>query len=208
MAFSDFKNIKQVLQYCPTVKLRLARFLPDVQLELPDLFIENLNFALDKRTMFENEQFFCESFIFPFLQQTWKRYDKLRLWSHQELVCDDKLSGAPDYLVSRWQGEIIEKPINTPLLAVVEAKKQDFEGGWAQCLAEMMACQKLNQDENLTVYGIVSTGILWEFGKLEKEVFTQHTLSYSVMEPQKVFGTLDYLFAECEKQISDSAVPK
>jgi len=117
MAFSDFKNIKQVLQYCPTVKLRLARFLPDVQLDLPDLFIENINFALDKRTMFENEQFFCESFIFPFLQQTWKRHDQLRLWSHQELVCDEKLSGAPDYLVSVWQGEIIEKPIQTPLLA-------------------------------------------------------------------------------------------
>jgi hypothetical protein len=98
MAFSDFKNIKQVLQYCPTVKLRLARFLPDVQLELPDLFIENLNFALDKRTMFENEAFFCESFIFPFLQQTWKRHDQLKLWSHQELFYDDNLSGEPDYL--------------------------------------------------------------------------------------------------------------
>jgi len=65
----------------------------------------------------------------------------------------------------------------------------------------MMACQKLNQDDHLTVYGIVSTGITWEFGKLEQEIFTQHTLSYSVMDPKKVFGVLDYLFSECEKQI-------
>jgi hypothetical protein len=201
MAFSDFKNIKQVLQYCPVVKLKLARFLPDVQLELPELFMENLNFALDKRTMFENEVFFCESFIFPFLQQTWKRHDKLKLWSHQELICDDKLYGEPDYLISGWSGEVMEKPINTPLLAVVEAKKQDFEGGWAQCLSEMMACQKLNKNDHFTVYGIVSTGIIWEFGKLEKEVFTQHTLSYSVTESKKVFGILDYLFTECEKQV-------
>ncbi len=207
MPFSNFKNVKQVIQEYP-LQLQQGRFLPDVQLELPEWFMENLNFALDKKTIFENEAFFCESFIFPFLQQTWKRHDKLKLWSHQELVYDDKLYGEADYLISVWPASVINKPINTPLLAVVEAKKQDFEGGWAQCLAEMIACQKLNQDENITVYGIVSTGIFWEFGKLEQEVFTQHTLSYSVMEPKKVFGTLDYLFAECEKQIQISAVPK
>jgi hypothetical protein len=207
MPFSNYKNVKQVIQKYP-VRIRKNRFLPDIPLELPEWFIENLNFALDNRTMFESEIFFCESFIFPFLQQTWKRHDQLKLWSHQELFYDDNLSGESDYLVAAWRDEVIDKPINTPLLAVVEAKKQDFEGGWAQCLAEMMACQKLNQAENITIYGIVSTGIIWEFGKLEKEVFTQHTLSYSVTEPQKIFGILDYLFAECEKQISDSAVPK
>jgi len=200
MAFSNFKTVKQVIQKYP-VRIRKDRFLPDIPLELPEWFIENLNFALDNRTMFENEIFFCESFIFPFLQQTWKRHEQLKLWSHQELFYDDNLSGEPDYLVSAWRDEVIDKPINTPLLAVVEAKKQDFEGGWAQCLVEMIACQKLNPDENLTVYGIVSTGIFWEFGKLEQEVFTQHTLSYSVTDPKKIFGILDYLFAECEKQI-------
>jgi hypothetical protein len=200
MAFSNFKNVKQVIQEYP-LKIRRARFLPEVQFELPEWFIENLNFSLDRNNPFEKEAFLRESFIFPFLQLAWKRHQKLELWSHQELVCDDKLYGEPDYLVSVWRDEVINKPINTPLLAVAEAKKQDFEGGWAQCLAEMIACQKLNQDDRFTVYGVVSTGIFWEFGKLEEEVFTQHTLSYSVTDPKKVFGILDYLFTECEKQV-------
>jgi hypothetical protein len=200
MPFSNFKNLKQVIQKYP-LKIRKERFLPEVQLEPPEWFIENLNFSLDRNNPFEKEVFLRESLIFPFLQLAWKRHQHLELWALQELVYDDNLCGEPDYLVSVWRDEVIDKPINTPLLAVAEAKKQDFEGGWAQCVAEMIACQKLNQDENITVYGIVSTGVFWEFGKLEKEVFTQHTLSYSVTDPKKVFGILDYLFAECEKQI-------
>ncbi|HID98666.1 MAG TPA: hypothetical protein EYP59_00010 [Thiotrichaceae bacterium] len=111
------------------------------------------------------------------------------------------MCGEPDYLVSVWRDEVIDKWINTPLLAVVEAKNQDFEGGWGQCLAAMLACQKLNQDDNLTVYGIVSTGMFWEFGKLTQNVFTKQAFSYSIAEPQKVLGNLDYVFGECEKQI-------
>ncbi|MCP4105253.1 MAG: hypothetical protein GY749_06915, partial [Desulfobacteraceae bacterium] len=84
-----------------------------------------------------------------------------------------------------------------------EAKKQDFEGGWAQCLAEMVACQKINENENITIYGIVSTGIIWEFGKLETNVFTKNLLSYSVAEAQKVVGILDFIFTECDKQLAD-----
>jgi len=52
-----------------------------------------------------------------------------------------------------------------PLLIVVEAKKNDFEQGWAQCLSELIAAKNLNQSEK-SVYGIVTDGKLWEFGKL------------------------------------------
>jgi hypothetical protein len=33
----------------------------------------------------------------------------------------------------------------------------------------MIACQKTNPDENITVYGIVSTGMVWQFGQIERE---------------------------------------
>lgn len=201
MAFSNFKSIKQVIRQYP-LKIRSERFMPDVPIEGPAWFMENLNFSLETQGFDENEFFFSESFIFPFLQLAWKaHHKKLKLWSHQTLTYDDDLSGEPDYFVSAWRDEVIDKLINTPLLAVVEAKKQDFEGGWGQCLAEMIACQKLNQDEKLTVYGIVSTGLSWEFGKLETNIFTKHLLSYSISESQKILGNLDFIFAECEKQV-------
>jgi hypothetical protein len=200
MDFGEFKSIKQVLQKYP-LKLRTEEFLPEVLLELPEWFLQNLKFLLRKQGPQQSEAFFCESFIFPFLQQTWTRHEKLMLWSHQALVYDTQLSGEPDYFLSGWHDEAISELINTPLLAVAEAKRQDFEFGWGQCLAEMIACQKINQNDNVTVYGIVSTGILWEFGKLESNIFTKHLLSYAISEPQKIFGLLDYLFTACEKQI-------
>ena len=200
MAYSNFKNIEQVIQIYP-LQIRQERFLPEVQLALPDLFIDNLNFAMERKSVQESETFFCESFIFPFLQQAWKRHEKLKLWSHQALDFDENLSGEADYFVSaRIQG-VINKLINFPILAVAEAKRQDFEAGWGQCLAEMLACQKLNPDENRIIYGIVSTGIIWQFGKLETDIFTQHLSSYTIDDPTKVFGILDFIFGECEKQL-------
>ncbi len=43
----------------------------------------------------------------------------------------------PDYILAKQsvRGKII---FGKPLLAVVEAKKDDFEGGWAQCLLEIL----------------------------------------------------------------------
>jgi len=200
MPFSNFKNVAQVIEQYP-LKIIRDEFLPDASIEIPDWFMENIKFSLHRQTENENEFFFRESLIFPFLQQSWKRHQHLKLWSHQSLTYDDKLCGEPDYFVSVWRDEVIDKFVNTPLLAVAEAKKQDFDGGWGQCLAAMIACQKTNQDENITVYGIVSTGMFWEFAKLAQNTFTKHPFSYSIAEPQKVLGNLDYVFAECEKQI-------
>ena len=203
MAYSDFKSVEQVIQTYP-LQIRPERFIPDLQLEPPKWFIENLDFLLDRQAIQESETFLRESFIFPFLQQAWKRHGTLKLWSQRALNVDNELYGEPDYFVSAWVDGVTDKLVDRPLLAVVEAKKQDFEGGWAQCLAELIACQKLNEDEQVTVYGIVSTGIIWEFGKLETNIFAKHPLAYSITDPAKVFGILDFIFTACEKQLNGS----
>jgi hypothetical protein len=88
-----------------------------------------------------------------------------------------------------------------PLLTAFEAKRQDFEEGWGQCAAEMIACQKLNSDEALTVYGIVSTGLIWEFGQLTGNILIKHPDPYSIQQPAQILGVLNYLFEKCERQI-------
>lgn len=200
MPFSDFKSITQVIQKYP-LKIRQEHFLPDIDLQLPDLFMENLVFLLDKKAIDESEAFLSEAFIFPFLQQVWQRHDKLKLWSHRGLNYDDKLFGEPDYFISALREDVMDRLFSTPLLAVAEAKKQDFEAGWGQCLAEMIACQKINQNDPITIYGIVTTGLIWEFAKLESNTFTKHSLPYAISDPQRIFGILDFIFSECERQI-------
>lgn len=200
MSFSNFKTVEQVLQQYP-LKLVRERFLLDRNVDLPDWFLDNLNFALATQSEGENEIFFRESFIFPMLQQVWKQHPGLKIWAHRMLRYDDVLNGEPDYFVSRWPDTVTNTVVMTPLLAVVEAKRQDFEEGWGQCLAAMLACQKLNAAEEVTVYGIVSTGLVWEFGKLAGTCFTKDPLAHSLENPQKAAGLLDSILAACEQQM-------
>ena len=199
MAFSDFQSIEQVIQKYP-LKMRQQRFLPDIEMKLPDWLMENLKFSLDNKSVDENEVFFTENFIYPFLQQAWKQHTKLKVWSHRAISYNDELYGEPDYLIATVVDEVTDRLVTKPLLAVTEAKKEDFTKGWGQCLVEMIACQKINGRAKLVVYGIVSTGLVWEFGKLDGNVFTKHAVSYSINEPKKVLGLLNYIFTECEKE--------
>jgi hypothetical protein len=203
MKFSDFQNFEQVIAKYP-LHVQQEEFLPEASVELPNWFRENLRFSLDMKSVGESEVFFRENFIFPFLQQAWKRHQRLKLWANKPLALNGELAGEPDYLISARIEGVVNKLINKPLLAVAEAKKEDFEKGWAQCLAEMIACQRLNQNEAVVIYGIVSTGLVWEFGKLAGNVFAKHPLAYSISEPEKVMGLIDFVFSECEKEIARS----
>jgi hypothetical protein len=91
----------------------------------------------------------------------------------------------------------------SPYLILSEAKKEDFEQGWGQCLMAMKACQMMNEKEEhkFDVYGIVSTGMFWEFGKYTTDHQFYKTGGYTLTQPDIILGILDYLFTECERRI-------
>lgn len=200
MAFSDFKNINMVLEKYP-LRIKREQFIPDRASDVPAWFLENLDFVMKKRQVNENEFFACEVLIYPFLQEAWKRHVTLQLWIKQAIHDTAELSGEPDYLVSYIPNEAIRQMITTPLLAVVEAKQEKFSEGWGQCVAEMIACQHLNHAPQVPVYGIVTSGELWQFGKLREDVFTENAYPVAIENPVKILGALDYIFTECEQNI-------
>jgi hypothetical protein len=78
---------------------------------------------------------------------------------------------------------------------VSEAKVDNFTLAWGQTLAEMVACQKIYP--TMVIYGFASNGEFWQFGKLENNVFTQDTNSYSIAsQTEKIAGLLNYIFTE------------
>ncbi|MCP4402519.1 MAG: hypothetical protein GY801_35090 [bacterium] len=99
-------------------------------------------------------------------------------------------AGEPDYLVSHILDEAIRHMIQKPMLAVVEAKQEKFSEGWGQCVAEMIACQHLNHASNVPVFGIVTSGELWQFGKLVEDIFTENTYPVAIENPEKILGAL------------------
>lgn len=201
MLFSEFTSIDVVLGQYP-LRIDLEEFLPDLSLDLSDEFLSGLDFALKQYLDYQSEMYFRESMIFPFLLQAWKRHPALQLWSSRGLKYDDNLYGEPDYFVAAsMRGKVTDSLVNKPMLAIAEAKRQDFTAGWGQCLAELVACQKINGNEELILYGIVSTGTIWQFGKLQGKIFTRDTRDFTTSAPKQLFGILDYIFNECENQL-------
>src|SRR5438128_2050495 len=70
-------------------------------------------------------------------------YPGLKIWKAAALNTDE-LTGVADYLIAPKRAYMA-----TPLLCVTEAKRDDFERGRAQCLAEMYACVWNNRQENV-----------------------------------------------------------
>jgi hypothetical protein len=91
------------------------------------------------------------------------------------------------------KSELGKTVLGLPLLILVEAKKNDFEGGWGQCLAGLIAAQKIHSNDQLPVYGIVTDGELWQFGKLIQSEFTREKLRLTISDLSEVFGAITYL---------------
>src|SRR5438105_1717349 len=76
------------------------------------------------------------------------------------------LTGFCDYLLTRSPEFYY---VQGPILAVVEAKKEDLIAGLGQCDAEMVAIRLFNEREGTplpAVFGCVTSGSNWRFLKL------------------------------------------
>ena len=192
MAFTDFKSIMQV-QESFGIKYTQADYIQYSDVEPSANFLEEFAFNQRHINVFASEAARCENIIYPILREVYKKYaDSFTLWSHQSIACDAQLSGTPDYLIST-KSDLGKTMLGSPIIIVVEAKRSDFIEGWGQCLAELVAAQRINNDDTIPVYGIVTDGALWEFGKLETNLFTQSETVLAISDLKKVFGAIGYL---------------
>jgi hypothetical protein len=195
MSFNDYKSISQV-QAEFRIKYQEENFILHQEYNVPSEFIEEFEFNQRNLDVFSSEASRCEIVIFPILREVYKKYhQEISLWVQKPIAYSDKLNGTPDYVISR-KSELGKTFLESPLLIVAEAKKNDFEQGWGQCLAELVAAENINADSKLPVYGIVTDGRLWEFGKLTENVFTKNILGFTIDELTALFGALDFVFQQ------------
>jgi hypothetical protein len=123
--------------------------------------------------------------------------DRLRIWKGPQLE-SDILAGYVDYLIAERK-----RYLDIPLLCIIEAKKDDFEQGLAQCLVEMQACQWQNRqaNHNIDVLGIVTNGEGWQFYRLTTTGEVYETPLYSVGDMALLLGRLRYIFQLCEQNL-------
>lgn len=203
MPLTSFKNLNEIVK---TYKLYYdaKEFIPAIldNARQPSAHLtETLDFNL-KETVYDiSEAALCESIIYPLLQDVWKGYrDKLFLWSHTSIEADEDLMGIPDYLIA--QKSEYGRVLGLPLLTTVEAKKDNFSEGWVQCVAQLMAMQKLNKEKgDFTLFGIVTNGELWEFASLKDNKLFKNTTAFSVFDINALYSAIDFVMKSCSNQI-------
>ncbi len=106
------------------------------------------------------------------------------------------LDGEPDYLIAPYARN---GGISTPPLCIMEARQENWKKGWAQALAEMYAASAQGAK---ICYGAVTTGVLWQFGKLKDgKLFTRDPVKLSATDNlQGVLNTLNWLFGEVDNK--------
>ncbi len=55
----------------------------------------------------------------------------------------------------------------------------------------------------ITIFGIVSNGKDWEFGKLEEKLFTQNKTRYFIQDLERLFAAVNYVFHQSNVQLSN-----
>ncbi|KOR30715.1 hypothetical protein TI04_04485 [Achromatium sp. WMS2] len=192
MAFSDFKSIADV-QKRYRIIYREDKFLCGEEIPPPSHFLADLEFSKQNIDIFTSEAARSELVISPLLREIYKNhYSAYSFWIQKSIAFDEVLSGTPDYIISKRSllGKTFLEP---PIVIVVEAKRNDFEHGWGQCLAELLAAQKINDNALKPVYGIVTDANVWQFGRLISETFTRNTESFTLDNINKLYGTLEFL---------------
>ena len=163
MAFTNYQNISMVLEKFK-IKYRESDFVEVNEVEVSPYFLDDLNFSRDHVDVRASEYAICENIVYPIIKAIYKKHvDCFSLWSHKFISYNEDLSGIPDYLLAT-QSELGRVVLGKPLVMLAEAKKNDFEAGWGQCLAEMVAAQKIYDYFSFAVYGIVTDGNVWKFG--------------------------------------------
>ncbi len=193
MAFSNYKSISEVQKQFE-IKYQEVNFIVAQDIEPPESFLKEFAFNREYIDIYTSEAARSEAIIFPMLREVYKHYhQQYSFWIQKAISYDHDLSGTPDYIVAT-KSALGKTVLESPLLIIVEAKKNDFEQGWGQCLAELVAAQKLNHDPNMLVHGIVTDGKLWEFGKLRADTFTKNIVSYTIDDVARLFGVLKFVF--------------
>jgi hypothetical protein len=189
MAFTDFKSPAEV-QTAYHITACEEKFIHIIPKAPSKRFLEEFEFTTTYFDVFSSEASRCENVIYPLLRDACRHVvSNYSLWSHKSIAADGTLSGTPDYIIAT-RSNLGKNVFGFPLVLVVEAKQNDFTKGWGQCLAELVAAQKLNEQPSYPVYGIVTDGELWQFGRLHDTQFTREVTRATIDDMEKVFGTI------------------
>jgi len=193
MAYSDFSlaDLKRTFHLIIDEAADLYSTTPETAVStwLTETLQETLPLALAINT----EKVRSELIIAPILVELRKQSGRsISFFSGVDFTVDPKqgLNGVCDYIVSLSPEQLF---ISAPVLIIFEAKNENIKGGFAQCLAAMLAAQLFNEREGTlipTIHGVVTTGTNWRFLQLESQNVRIDQREYYIDNVEKILGIL------------------
>jgi hypothetical protein len=194
MAYSDFTLSQVLRRFSLNLIENRDLFAPAPEVEPTEMLritlAENAPLALAMRT----EKARSELLIAPILLEVRRAAGgEVSLFSGAEFSVDSSqgLNGACDFLMTKSPRQVF---IESPVLAIFEAKKEDIVGGLGQCAAAMVAAQRFNEQEGTTIpvlFGAVTTGDLWKFLVLDGNDLFLDGPTYYLDQIKTILGILN-----------------
>ena len=193
MPYSQFSVEQIKTNFGISLTRTVGLFADILEIEPSNFLQETLQFNLALALEINSEKARSELIVAPILVEIKKRMpERMSLFSGREFNVDAArgLSGYCDFIISRSPEQLV---IESPVIALVEAKNDNIQSGLGQCMAETIAAQIFNQrQENdiQTIYGVVTTGSIWKFFKLEGIAIEIDSNEYFINNVGKIIGIL------------------
>ena len=199
MAYSNF-TLESVMLTFQLEKIDTTGIFSDVETVTPSAYLTT---GLEKKatlaTAIGTEKARSELIVADVLVELLEHFDRrISLFSGIDFNVDveNGLTGVCDFLVSLSPNQFY---LEAPIIALVEAKNLDLKLGIGQCVAEMLAAQRFNAEKGNDipyVYGASTTGIDWQFLKLEKKCLHIDMVTYTIERCDRILGILSSMVAQ------------
>ena len=199
MAYSEF-TLESVLPAFQLQKIDTVGLFSQVEVVPPS---DHLTTALARKaalaTAIGTEKARSEMIVADVLVELLEHFDRsISLFSGIDFNVDVEkdLTGVCDFLVSLSPNQFY---LEAPIIVLVEAKNVDVKLGLGQCVAEMVAAQHFNTEKGNDipyVYGASTTGIEWQFLKLEEKHLHIDMATYTLERCDRILGILSSMVAQ------------
>lgn len=199
MAYSEF-TLESVLPTFQLQKIDTVGLFSQVEVVPPS---DHLTTALARKaalaTAIGTEKARSEMIVADVLVELLEHFDRsISLFSGIDFNVDVEkdLTGVCDFLVSLSPNQFY---LEAPIIVLVEAKNVDVKLGLGQCVAEMVASQRFNTEKGNDIpriYGASTTGIEWQFLKLEGKYLHIDMATYTLERCDRILGILSSMVAQ------------
>jgi hypothetical protein len=196
MAYSDF-TVRRIKQEFGIQTVEAGRFIPPTSDIAPSQMLQSiLENYVPWAIAVGSEKAKSEMIVAPVLLELKQiLHSPVSVFSGRDFTVDASvgLNGICDFLISRSPEQL---EIEAPAIVLVEAKRDSLNSGLGQCMAEMIAAQRFNQQNEVhtpTIYGATTSGTAWRFLKLENQTVTIDLTDYALSPIERLLGMLTWM---------------